>query len=107
MAVSSGWSVLVIGAGEMGTGFSKALDSHAPRPGSRREPLPKERGADHLARAGAVGVASTRLDEELERADVVLTSTAAEELVLDVARDEDDAGAPRPGLVGGRRRRPP
>jgi len=82
----AGRSVLVIGAGEMGAGFSKALAQHAPPARIVVANRSQERAAEVAARAGAEGVSLTRLDEELERADVVLTSTAAEDLVLDVAR---------------------
>ena len=81
-----GRSVLVIGAGEMGAGFSKAL---AP-PATPKRVVVANRSAKRAAaiaeQSGAEVVSLSKLDEELERADIVLTSTAAADVVLDVAR---------------------
>jgi len=82
----AGRSVLVIGAGEMGAGFSKAL---ALAPGPARVVVANrsaERATALAAKSGAAAVGLAKLDEELGRADVVLTSTAAPDLVLDAAR---------------------
>ena len=81
-----GRSVLVIGAGEMGAGFSKAL-TQPPAPArvvvANRS---AERAAAVARQSGAQAVGFSKLDEELGQADVVLTSTAAPDLVLDAAR---------------------
>jgi len=80
-----GRSVLVIGAGEMGTGFSKALEQAT---GPSRVVV-ANRSLKHAAalaeQSGAKAVGLSKLDEELAKADVVLTSTTAEEVLLDVA----------------------
>ncbi|MGA3216761.1 MAG: glutamyl-tRNA reductase [Acidimicrobiales bacterium] len=81
-------SVLVIGAGEMGAGFSKALSrSAAPAPArvvvaSRSA----ERAAAIAKQSGVEVVGLAQLDDELTRADIVLTSTTADETVLDLDR---------------------
>ncbi len=84
----AGRSVLVIGAGQMGAGFSKALaqpDGLAPA-----RVVVANRSAGRAAaiaeQAGAQAVGLSDLDDELARADVVLTSTTASEVVLDAAR---------------------
>ncbi len=83
-----GRAVLIVGAGEMGTGFSKALA----QPNGPARVVVANRSAKRAA--AAVGRPSTevvglsKLDEELGRADVVLTSTAAPEALLDVERIE-------------------
>jgi glutamyl-tRNA reductase len=81
-----GRSVLVIGAGEMGAGFSKALA----QPAAAARVVVANRSAERAAavadQSGAEAVSLSKLDEELGRADVVLTSTAAADVVLDVAR---------------------
>jgi glutamyl-tRNA reductase len=81
-----GRSVLVIGAGEMGAGFSKAL-AQPPAPArvvvANRSP---ERAAAVADQSGATAVGLSKLDEELGRADVVLTSTSAADVVLDAVR---------------------
>ncbi len=82
----AGRSVLVIGAGEMGAGFSKAL---AQPVGPARVVVANrsaERAAAVAEQSGAKAVGLSKLDEELARADLVLTSTAAPDVVLDVAR---------------------
>jgi len=82
----AGRSVLVIGAGEMGAGFSKAL---AQPVGPARVVVANrsaERAAAVAEQSGAQAVGLSKLDEELARADLVLTSTAAPDVVLDVAR---------------------
>lgn len=82
----AGRSVLVIGAGEMGAGFSKAL---AQPVGPARVVVANrsaERAAAVAEQSGAQAVSLSKLDEELARADLVLTSTAAPDVVLDVAR---------------------
>jgi glutamyl-tRNA reductase len=82
----AGRSVLVIGAGEMGAGFSKAL---AQPVGPARVVVANrsaERAAAVAEQSGAKAVGLSKLDEELARADLVLTSTAAPNVVLDVAR---------------------
>ncbi len=81
-----GRSVLVIGAGEMGAGFSKALAQPA---APARVVVANRSAARAVAVAGQSGaeaVSLSRLDDELGRADIVLTSTAAVDVVLDVAR---------------------
>jgi glutamyl-tRNA reductase len=81
-----GLSVLVVGAGEMGAGFSKAL---ALQPAPARVVVANRSTARAEAvatQSGAQAVGLSELDEELGRADVVLTSTAAPDLVLDAAR---------------------
>ncbi len=83
-----GRSVLVIGAGEMGAGFSKALGQPS-GPGPARVVVANrsaKRAAEVAKEAGAEAVSLAKLDQELGRADVVLTSTAASEVVLDAAR---------------------
>ena len=85
-----GHSVLIIGAGEMGTGFSKAL---AQPNGPARVVVANRSPKRAAAAAGQSGtdvevVGLSKLDEELGRADVVLTSTAAPEAVLDLERIE-------------------
>jgi glutamyl-tRNA reductase len=82
----AGRSVLVIGAGEMGAGFSKALTQPV---GPARVVVANrsaERAAAVAEQSGAKAVGLSKLDEELARADLVLTSTAAPDVVLDVAR---------------------
>ena len=82
----AGRSVLVIGAGEMGAGFSKALA----QPVGPARVVVANRSAGRAAavaeQSGAQAVSLSKLDEELARADLVLTSTAAPDVVLDVAR---------------------
>ena len=83
-----GRSVLVIGAGEMGAGFSKSL-AHPGAPAPARVVVANRsagRAAALAEQAGAEAVGLAHLDDELERADVVLTSTTAAEVVLDAAR---------------------
>ena len=82
----SGRSVLIVGAGEMGAGFSKALAQ--PNGPSRVVVANRsaKRAAAALGQSGAEVVGLSKLDEELERADIVLTSTAAPEAVLDLER---------------------
>ncbi|HLN06468.1 MAG TPA: glutamyl-tRNA reductase, partial [Acidimicrobiales bacterium] len=83
-----GRSVLVIGAGEMGAGFSKALAQPAVPSPARVVVANRsaKRAAAIAEEAGAEAVSLAHLDEELGRADVVLTSTAADEMVLDAVR---------------------
>jgi len=81
-----GRTVLIVGAGEMGAGFSKAL---AQPNGPARVVVANrsaKRAAATLGHSGTEVVGLSKLDEELERADIVLTSTAAPEAVLDLAR---------------------
>ena len=83
-----GRSVLIVGAGEMGGGFSKALaqpNGPARVVIANRSPI---RGTGVLGRAGTAVVSLSNLDDELACADVVLTSTAAPEAVLDLERLE-------------------
>jgi len=83
-----GRSVLVIGAGEMGAGFSKAL-AQLPLPGPARVVVANRSAKRAVAiaeDAGGEAVSLSKLDDELGRADVVLTSTAAADVVLDSAR---------------------
>ena len=82
----SGRSVLIVGAGEMGAGFSKALAQ--PNGPSRVVVANRsaKRAAAALGQSGTEVVGLSKLDEELERADIVLTSTAAPEAVLDLER---------------------
>lgn len=83
-----GRSVLIVGAGEMGAGFSKAL---AQPSGPARVVVANrsaKRAAAALGQPGTEVVGLSKLDEELGRADVVLTSTAAPEALLDVERIE-------------------
>ena len=82
----SGRSVLIVGAGEMGAGFSKALTQ--PNGPSRVVVANRsaKRAAAALGQSGTEVVGLSKLDEELERADIVLTSTAAPEAVLDLER---------------------
>ncbi len=83
-----GRSVLIVGAGEMGAGFSKALA----QPGGPARVVVANRSAKRAAAAlgqpGTEVVGLSKLDEELARVDVVLTSTAAPEALLDVERIE-------------------
>ena len=81
-----GRTVLVIGAGEMGAGFSKALAQPAAPARVVVANRSAERAAAVAGRSGAEAVSLSRLDDELGRADIVLTSTAAVDVVLDVAR---------------------
>ena len=80
-------SVLLIGAGEMGVGFSKAL-SHPTAAPARVVVASRsgERAAAIAKQSGAEVVSLAQLDEELGRADLVLSSTTATEAVLDVDR---------------------
>ena len=83
-----GRSVLIVGAGEVGGGFSKALaqpNGPARVVIANRSPI---RGTGVLGRAGTAVVSLSNLDDELACADVVLTSTAAPEAVLDLERLE-------------------
>lgn len=83
-----GRSVLVIGAGQMGAAFSRAL-SQPGAPGPARVVVANrsaERAAALAEQAGAEAVSLADLDVELERADVVLTSTTAADVVLDAGR---------------------
>jgi glutamyl-tRNA reductase len=80
-----GRTVLVIGAGEMGAGFSKALAQPAAPARVVVANRSAERAAAVAGRSGAEAVSLSRLDDELGRADIVLTSTAAVDVVLDVA----------------------
>jgi glutamyl-tRNA reductase len=80
-----GRSVLIVGAGEMGAGFSKALaqaDGPARVVVANRSP----RRAAIVGQSATAVVSLSRLDAELERADLVLTSTAAPEVLLDLER---------------------
>ena len=81
-----GRTVLVIGAGEMGAGFSKALAQPAAPARVVVANRSAERAAAVAGRSGAEAVSLSRLDDELGRADIVMTSTAAVDVVLDVAR---------------------
>jgi glutamyl-tRNA reductase len=81
-----GRSVLVVGAGEMGAGFSKALAQQPSPPRVIVANRSVARAAAVAERSGAEAVGLSQLDEELGRADVVLTSTAAPDLVLDAFR---------------------
>ncbi len=81
-----GRSVLVIGAGEMGTGFSKALAQSAAPARVVVANRSSERATAVAERSGAQAVSLSKLDEELGRADIVLTSTTAADVVLDLAR---------------------
>jgi len=83
-----GRSVLVVGAGEMGAGFHKALTSFATAPPARVVVANRShrRAAVIAEHSGGEAVSFASLDRELERADVVLTSTAASEVVLDITR---------------------
>jgi glutamyl-tRNA reductase len=81
-----GRSVLIVGAGEMGAGFSKAL---AQVNGPARIVVANRSARRAAVMAGDLGtevVAFSQLDEELARADVVLSSTAAPDVVLDAGR---------------------
>ena len=82
-----GRSVLLIGAGEVGAGFSRALVQAAAKPArvvvANRS---AERARAVAEQAGAETVGFAKLDHELGRSDVVLTSTAAAETLLDAAR---------------------
>jgi glutamyl-tRNA reductase len=83
-----GRSVLIVGAGEMGAGFSKAL---AQVNGPSRVVVANRSSKRATAIAGESGtevVSLLELDDELDRADVVLTSTAAPEPVLGIDRIE-------------------
>ena len=81
-----GRSVLVIGAGEMGAGFCRALA----QPTAPARVVIANRSAKRAAaiaeQSGAEAVGLSKLDDELGRADIVLTSTAAADVVLDAAR---------------------
>ncbi|MGA2208404.1 MAG: glutamyl-tRNA reductase [Acidimicrobiales bacterium] len=79
----AGKQLLLIGAGEMGAGMGRALAGRADLTG---EVVVANRGADRAAEvadmlAGRV-VGLAEIGAELEAADVVLTSTAAEEIVM-------------------------
>lgn len=99
-----GRRILVIGAGEMGSGVAKALSGRSDLTGLV---VVANRGAERAAAAAdlvagkAVGL--DRLEEELAEADVVITSTAAAEVVIgretisSVARTRAEEG--RPPLV--------
>jgi glutamyl-tRNA reductase len=81
-----GRSVLIVGAGEVGAGFLKAL---AQPDGPERVVIANRsarRASSSVAQPGTEVVSLSKLDEELVRADVVLSSTAAPEVVLDAAR---------------------
>jgi glutamyl-tRNA reductase len=83
----AGRSVLVIGAGEMGAGFSKALGQASPAPARVVVANRSAARATAIAeREGAEAVSLAKVDDELAQADVVLTSTAAAGTVLDAAR---------------------
>jgi glutamyl-tRNA reductase len=91
-----GRSVLIVGAGEMGAGFSKAL---AQPHGPARVVVANRSSKRAAAVAGDSDtevVSLSELDDELGRADVVLTSTAAPEVVLGLARIEKTMQS-RPG----------
>jgi glutamyl-tRNA reductase len=81
-----GRSVLIVGAGEVGAGFSKAL---AQPNGPERVVVANrsaKRASTSVGQSVTEVVSLSRLDEELARADVVLSSTAAPEVVLDAGR---------------------
>ena len=82
----AGRTVLVIGAGEMGTGFSKALAQPAAPARVVVANRSSERAAALAQQSGADAVSLAKLDDELGRADIVLTSTAAGDVMLDVNR---------------------
>ena len=82
----AGRTVLVIGAGEMGTGFSKALAQPAAPARVVVANRSSERAAALAQQSGADAVSLAKLDDELGRADIVLTSTAAADVMLDVNR---------------------
>lgn len=99
-----GRTVLVVGAGEMGAGFSKAIAQAGARagaageaPGAAARPRASgaparvvvanrstQRGAEVARLAGGELVGLDEVERELTRADVVLTSTAASEVLIDV-----------------------
>jgi len=77
-------SVLVVGAGEMGAGFTKAL---AQGDGPARVVVANrsaKRAAAIVGQSVTEVVSLAKLDDELARADIVLTSTSSPELVLDM-----------------------
>jgi glutamyl-tRNA reductase len=81
-----GRSVLIVGAGEMGAGFSKAL---AQVDGPERVVVANRsarRASTAVGQSVTKVVSLSKLDEELALADVVLSSTAAPEVVLDTDR---------------------
>jgi len=89
-------SVLIVGAGEMGAGFTKAL---AQADGPARVVVANrsaKRAAAIVGQSVAEVVSLSKLDDELARADIVLTSTASPEIVLDTDRI-DKAMRSRPG----------
>lgn len=106
-----GKGVLLIGAGEMGAGFAKAFGESSSAPGatgthgSPRRVVVANRSTDH-ARPIATGLGAElvgldRLGDELAVADVVLTSTAAPEVLIDrrLARAAMAARGHQPLLV--------
>jgi glutamyl-tRNA reductase len=82
----AGKQLLLIGAGEMGAGMGRALAGRADLTG---EVVVANRGADRAAEVAdmlaARVVGLSEIGAELEAADVVLTSTAAEEIVMGAA----------------------
>jgi glutamyl-tRNA reductase len=94
-----GKRVLVIGAGEMGAGIVKALAGRSDLTGEvvvANRGLERGRTAADLVAGRAVGLAA--LPAELERADVVLTSTAAGDVILSRERLEPILRRRSPGL---------
>lgn len=79
-------SVLVIGAGEVGAGFTSALTKSTTPARVVVANRSARRAAAVAEQSGARAVSLEQLDEELERADVVLSSTAALEVVLEAER---------------------
>jgi glutamyl-tRNA reductase len=82
----AGKHLLLIGAGEMGAGMGRALAGRADLTG---EVVVANRGADRAAEVAdmlaARVVGLSEIGAELQAADVVLTSTAAEEIVMGAA----------------------
>lgn len=78
----AGRSVLVIGAGEVGAGFTSAVTKLAAPARVVVANRSARRATAVAEQSGARAVGLEKLDEELERADLVLTSTAALDVVL-------------------------
>ena len=107
-AVSTAGRVLVIGAGEMGAGIVEALSSReaGPGPRRRRQPLGRAGGQLLAEQAGARGGAAWRTSTTSSaRADVVLTSTTAADVVLDADRVAPLDAFAAPAAAARRRRR--
>jgi glutamyl-tRNA reductase len=81
-----GRSVLVVGAGEVGAGMAKALARSTPPARIVVANRSVKRAAVIAETCGGKAVNLGKLDEELARADLVLISTAAVELVLGLDR---------------------